>query len=147
MQVRAAMAAPMIALPGLAKAQTLTPATIFGDAALPVQLAMIALMAAAAGGVAVTVRKLRSGPQVAGGSAYLSALRLGGPLVGLLSAAFTALMMFVGLSNLGPQPVNVLAPGLAEATFVLLLGLFTGLVAVVCHWVVEARIDRAVLQS
>ena len=27
------------------------------------------------------------------------------------------------------------------------LGLMTGVVAVFCHWIVEARIDRAVLRS
>ena len=40
---------------------------------------------------------------------------------------------------------DVLPPGLAEIALLILLGLLSGVVAVVCHWAVEARIDRAVL--
>ena len=39
----------------------------------------------------------------------------------------------------------VLAPGYAEAALLFLLGLLAGVVGVICHWIIEARIDRTVL--
>ena len=125
----------------------MTPVTIFFDAAVPVQAIVVALIVAAIAAVVVTVRKVASGPHLSGGSAYLSALRLGAPLLGLLGAAFNGLMMFGALAKFGPQPINVLAPGLAEATFLVVMGLLVGVVGVICHWVVEARVDRAVLRA
>ena len=125
----------------------LTPVTIFFDAALPVQIIVVALIAAAIAAVAVTIRKVASGPHLTGGSAYLSALRLGAPLLGLLGSAFNGLMMFIALARFGNQPINVLAPGLAEATFLVVMGLIVGVVGVICHWIVEARVDRAVLRA
>jgi len=97
--------------------------------------------------VVIAIRKVKSGPALVGGSAFLSALRLGGPLVGLLGAAFNGVQMFIGISNSpNPVPFGVLAPGLAEATTLAMLGLLTGVVAVICNWTVESRIDRAVLR-
>ncbi|WP_426036804.1 MotA/TolQ/ExbB proton channel family protein [Brevundimonas sp. DC300-4] len=125
----------------------MTPVTIFFDAAVPVQAIVVALIVAAIAAVVVTVKKVASGPHLSGGSAYLSALRLGAPLLGLLGAAFNGLMMFGALAKFGPQPINVLAPGLAEATFLVVMGLLVGVVGVICHWVVEARVDRAVLRA
>ncbi|MFC5345958.1 MotA/TolQ/ExbB proton channel family protein [Brevundimonas staleyi] len=125
----------------------LTPATIFLDAALPVQIIVVALIVAALAAVAVTAKKVASGSHLTGGSAYLSALRLGAPLLGLLGAAFNGLMMFVALAKFGDQPINVLAPGLAEAMFLVVMGLIVGVVGVICHWIVEARVDRAVLRA
>jgi biopolymer transport protein ExbB/TolQ len=108
------------------------------------KLVMIVLVAAIFGALAVCVRKLMSGQALSGGSTFLSALRLGGPLLGLLGGAYNGLMMFMGLAR-GPQPFEVLAPGLAEIALLILLGLLSGVVAVICHWAVEARIDRTVL--
>jgi biopolymer transport protein ExbB/TolQ len=55
-------------------------------------------------------------------------------------------MMFIGVANAGMEvPMAVLAPGYAEAALLFLLGLLAGVVGVVCHWVIEARIDRTVL--
>ena len=136
----------VLALPALAHAAPLTPGTVFADAAPSMKLLMILLLVAMVAAVVVTVRKLMSGPYLSGGSAFLSALRLGGPLIGLLGGAFNGLMILIGLAQ-GPQPFHVIAPGLAEAAFLIVLGLFSGVVAVICHWAVEARIDRAVLQS
>jgi len=136
-------------IPGLALAQTkITPAVVFADAALPMQIIMLALLVSALGAIAVTVRKVLSGPRLTGGSAYLQALRLGGPLIGLLGAAYNGLMINIGIANsTNPPPYAVLAPGVAEAAFIFVLGLIAGVVAVICNWIVEARIDRAVLRS
>ena len=140
-------AAFVLILPGAALAQGITPVTIFFEAAPSMKAIMLALLIAAIAAVVVTIRKVASGPHLTGGSAYLSALRLGAPLLGLLGAAFNGLMMFVGLAKFGNQPMNVMAPGLAEATFLVVLGLLVGVIGVVCHWVVEARVDRAVLRA
>ena len=140
-------AAALLIVPGVALAQGITPVTIFFEAAPSMKAIMLALVVAAIAAIVVTIRKVASGPHLTGGSAYLSALRLGAPLLGLLGAAFNGLMMFVGLAKFGNQPMNVMAPGLAEAAFLVVLGLLVGVVGVVCHWVVEARVDRAVLRA
>ena len=136
-------------LPGLAQARPkLTPAVVFQDAALPMQAIMLLLLVATVAAVVVAARKVLSGPRLTGGSAYLQALRLGGPLIGLLGAAYNVLMVNLAIANIGEQPpYPVMAPGFAEAAFLFVLGLIAGVVAVICNWVVEARIDRAVLRS
>jgi biopolymer transport protein ExbB/TolQ len=65
----------------------------------------------------------------------------------LLGAVLNGLWGFIGIASFGHAlPLAVYAPGLAEASLVLALGLLTGVVAVICNWVVESRIDRAVLR-
>jgi hypothetical protein len=146
--ISAPVAAGLLAsAPAVAFAQPLTPLTVFFDAAVPMKAVVLILLLAMIAAVVVTVCKLMSGPHLSGGSTFLSALRLGAPLLGLLGAAYNGLMMFVGLSNAGPQPIDVLAPGLAEAAFLLVFGLIVGVVAVICHWAVEARVDRMVLKA
>lgn len=133
----AAVAAPRITL-----------ASVFLDADETMKFLMIALVVASLASIIVTGLKLASGKQLNGGSAFVSALRLGGPLIGLVGAAFVLLMGFIGIANSGgPVPMPVLAPGFAEAALLFLLGLIAGVVGVVCHWIIESRIDRAVLQS
>lgn len=132
------------ALPGAASAATLNPTIVFMDASPSMKLVMVVLVLATVAAVAIAARKLMSGPSLSGGSAFLSALRLGGPLIGLLGGAYNGLAMFMGLSR-GPQPFHMVAPGLAEAMMIIVLGLLSGVVAVICHWAVEARIDRTVL--
>lgn len=133
----AAVAAPRLTLAG-----------VFSDADETMQFLMIALVAASLAAIVVTGLKLASGKRLNGGSAFVSALRLGGPLIGLVGAAFVLLMGFIGIANSGGSvPLPVLAPGFAEAALLFLLGLIAGVVGVVCHWIIEARIDRTVLQS
>ena len=140
-----------LALAGLSSparaAEGLTPASILVDAAVPIKLMILALAASLIAAIVVTIRKTVA-RDVGGGSAYLSALRLGGPLLGLLGATLNALWSFIGIASIGKSlPLAVFAPGLAEAALVLSLGLLVGVVAVICNWVVEARIDRAVLRA
>lgn len=133
----AALARPRLTLSG-----------VFFDADETMKLLMMALIAASLASILVTGLKLASGRRLSGGSAFVSALRLGGPLIGLVGAAFVLLMGFIGIANAGgPVPLPVLAPGFAEAALLFLLGLVAGVVGVVCHWIIESRIDRAVLQS
>ncbi|WP_439476146.1 MotA/TolQ/ExbB proton channel family protein [Brevundimonas sp.] len=129
-------------------APRITIASVFTDADETMKFLMIALIAASLAAVIVTGLKLASGRRLNGGSAFISALRLGGPLIGLVGAAFILLMGLISIANFGgPVPMPVLAPGFAEAALLFLLGLIAGVVGVVCHWIIESRIDRAVLQS
>lgn len=137
-----------LAAPGVASAASpgITLGNVFGDASPSVKLVMLLLVVGALAAVIVTVLKLASGRRLSGGSAYVSALRLGGPLLGLMGAVFVVLMGFIGIANAGESvPMAVLAPGFAEAALLFLLGLLAGVVGVICHWVIEARIDRTVL--
>lgn len=146
----AAVLLAAIAAPGVASAAGpgITLGNVFGDAAPSVKLVMLLLVVGALAAVIVTVLKLASGVRLSGGSAYVSALRLGGPLLGLMGAMFVLLMGFIGMANYGePVPMAVLAPGFAEAALLFLLGLLAGVVGVICHWIIEARIDRTVLGS
>jgi hypothetical protein len=135
------------AIPAAASARGMTPVTIFAESAPSMKLIMVALLAAAIAAVVVTVRKVASGRHLSGGSAYVSALRLGAPLLGLLGAAYNGLLGFMAIARFGAPSIQVLAPGLAEAFFLLVLGLAVGVVGVICHWIVEARVDRAVLSA
>ena len=139
----------LVAVPGLAfAAPRLTMSTVFGDADETMKGLMILLVLASLAAVAVTALKLANGRRLAGGSAFVSALRLGGPLLGLLGAVFVLLNGFIGIANVGVSvPMAVLAPGYAEAALLVFLGLVAGVVGVICHWIIDARIDRTVLQS
>lgn len=131
-----------------AAAPQLSLTTVFFDADETMKAVMIVLVLAAAAAIGVTVMKLASGRRLSGGSAFVSALRLGGPLIGLLGAVFVVLMGLISMANYGqPVPMPVLAPGYAEAALIFFLGLVAGVVGVVCHWAIEARIDRTVLSS
>ena len=142
------VSAAALLVPGLAHAHPkLTPTVVFLDASPSMKLIMVMLVAASVGAIVVAVRKVLSGPRLSGGSAYLQALRLGGPLIGLLGAAWNLMMSNLAIANVGQQPpYHVLAPGVAEAAFLFVLGLIAGVIAVICNWIVEARIDRAVLR-
>jgi hypothetical protein len=148
---RTAIAAIAIAiaaavLPAAAAAAPLNGVGVFVDATLLVKMVILGLVVSTAAAVVVCAIKLASGPRLSGGSAFLSGLRLGGPLAGLLGAAYTGLNMAIALANApAPPPANVLAPGAAEVLMLILLGLVAGSVAVIANWAVEARIDRTVL--
>jgi hypothetical protein len=139
------LGATVTLVPGMAYA--MTPTDILWNADPTMKGLMLVLIVAAVAAVTVTARKVLSGPRLTGGSAFLQALRLGGPLIGLLGAAYNILMINIAIANIGQQPsYPVLAPGVAEAVFLFVLGLIAGVVAVICNWIVEARIDRAVLR-
>ena len=142
----AAGLAALFVFPALAQAAPLTPALIFAHAAPLPKLIMLGLIVATVAAVVICVMKLRAGRTLSGGSAFLSGLRVGGPLAGLLGAANVCLNMSIGVANSPVSPpMNVLAPGFAEAVLLVGLGLLAGSAAVICNWLVEAKIDRAVL--
>ena len=143
---RLALAAAVLFAPGMAHAAALSPAEIFANAA-PLQKAiMIGLIGATLAGAGVALMKLASGPRLTGGSAFVSGLRLGGPITGILGGAYAALRMSLGVANIAYEPtLKILAPGFAEAAALVALGCLSGAVAVILNWSIEARIDRQVL--
>jgi hypothetical protein len=143
-----ALAAALL-VPDLALAAVpgrLTPVVVFRNAAPPMKLAMALLLVAAIAAIVICVMKLLPGKRLSGGSAFVSGLRLGGPVVGIYGASYSGLNMTLGLANLPvTPPMNVLAHGFAEVMLLIGIGFFAGAVAVVCNWLIEARIDRAIL--
>jgi hypothetical protein len=142
------LAVPSAALlfPAVAVAQPLTGTLVFAHAH-PLQkgiAALLVLSMLAAGWV--TVDKLRSASKLSGGSAFVSGLRLGGPIIGALGAAYAVTDMAIGVANVSvPPTLKLLAPGLAEAGAMLWLGCLAGTVGVIANWAIESRIDRQVL--
>lgn len=124
----------------------ITPLDVF-DLAGPLQKAVVlALILAILAALVVLMLKLSSGRRLAGGSAFLSALRLGGPIIGGLGACASLLTMTLGYAGVaGNPPLKIMAPGFAEAFLQVGLGFLAGAIAVLAHWAVEARIDRQVL--
>lgn len=128
--------------------QPLTVIGVFQDADIVSQFVMLCLVAASIAAIVIGAMKVSSGPHLAGGSAFLSSLRLGGPIIGAFGASYVVLNIFMGVSNVSyPVTLKIVAPGVAEAAFLLGLGLLSGVVAVIANWAVEARIDRAVLRA
>jgi hypothetical protein len=137
-----------VALPAAASAEPLTVIGVFQDAAIPIKLLAIGLVLVTVAAMVVCAVKLASGPGLTGGSAFLSGLRLGGPLAGLVGAAYTGFLMAVNLANASsPVPGALLARGWAEVLALVLLGVLSGAVAVMAKWAVDSRIDRAVLKG
>jgi hypothetical protein len=146
----AASAFVLAAVPAMSVAAEplLTPARIFGDSAPIQKLIILGLVASILAAITITALKLVRGPALTGGSAFVSGLRLGGPLLGAFGAAYSLLNGFIGIANIPvPPTITVVAPGVAESLFVLCLGILAAIVAVFGHWLITARIDRAVLKG
>jgi len=79
--------------------------------------------------VAVWVGQL-SGRRSARGETVLSSVLVAAPLFGLTAAAYGLLDMSIGIANVSPEPsLTVLAPGFAEASLCILLGLLAASLA------------------
>ncbi len=92
---------------------------------------------------AVVVAALGLAGRRRGGSAFLSGLRFGGPLAGLLGSAYCLFAMSLGVANYPTVPtLTQLAPGVAEAVLLFGLGMLAGCVAVIGHAAVEGRAGR-----
>ena len=125
-----------------------TPFIVVQDATPLAKVVMTVLILAIVAALVVLVVKLSSGRRLSGGSAFLSGLRLGAPIIGFLGACFSLLTMTLGVANIPVEPtLKMLAPGFAEAFLQVGLGFLAGAVAVFAHWAVEARIDRQVLSA
>jgi len=129
-----------------ALADALTPLKVFEYAPPVQQFIIVLLILAIPAALAVLALKLAGGHRLSGGSAFLSGLRLGAPIVGLLGACDAGLNMTIGVVNIGIEPtLRMLAPGIAESFMMVGMGFLAGAIAVVAHWAVESRIDRQVL--
>ena len=124
----------------------ITPVAVFAAGTPVMKLIVVILIVATVAALVVLAGKLRGARRLNGGSAYLSGLRLGGPILGALGASWSLLSMTIGIANIGADlPMRALAPGFAEAFLQVAMGFLAGAVAVLAHWAVESRIDRQVL--
>jgi hypothetical protein len=125
---------------------SLTPMTVFEYAGPLQKLIILVLILSIVAALAVLALKLGGGKRLSGGSAFLSGLRLGAPVIGILGACDSGLNMTLAVASV---PIEVtpkmLAPGIAESFLMVGLGFLAGAIAVVAHWAVESRIDRQVL--
>lgn len=130
-------------------AERLTVGDVFADASTEMQAVMFLLLAAAAASVVVWALSLgkvgkADAKGLAGALARLRIVRSAGVPLGCLAAAYVMFSSFLGISNVRPAPsLTVVAPGLAEATLAIMLGLLATTVAVVCERHLEGRIRRA----
>lgn len=129
LSVIAAAAAAILVTPALASTavassdhKPLTLLAIFANAAIPVQLIAFLLVA---GLIAAPVMAA-----IRPGARWLTAINKSALPLGFAAAAYTLLAGAVGIANLGATPsLAVLAPGLAEALMMAMLGLLTAGVA------------------
>lgn len=128
--------------------ERLTLGRIFADAAPLVQIIMAALVLAAVASVVIWtlgLGKVGKGDakSLATALGRLRIVRSAGTPLGLFTASLNFLTGFIGLANVRPAPtIAVLAPGLAEASLAVMLGLMASCVAVICERHLEARIRR-----
>lgn len=132
----AALFAVFIDTPAQAATEkSLTLVAIFANAAVPVKLiAVILLVGLLAAPVVAFARR---------DTKWLTAIARSALPLGFAAAAYTLLACAVGVANLGVTPsLPVLAPGLAEALMMAMLGLLTTGVARLSAELVERR-DRS----
>lgn len=119
-----ASASVFLATPALASTgqQPLTLVAIFAHAAIPVKLIAIVLLTGLIAGPAFAAARLDA--------KWLTAIARSALPLGFAAAAYTLLAGAVGIANLGVTPsLPILAPGLAEALMMAMLGLLTAGVA------------------
>jgi hypothetical protein len=126
-------------------AERLTLAGVLTNATPQNELIIALLIAAAIGSIAAWAMAL---PKVAKGEpaglGFLKIVRAAGPMLGFLGAALTLLNGFIGMANVRPAPgLTILAPGWAEATLQVVLGLLAATIATVCEQHLEAKVRRA----
>lgn len=129
--------------------QRLTLPRVFADASVEVQLMLVLLIAAAVASLtvwAMSLGKVGGGDPKAVATALgrLRIVRSGATPLGLLTGCYVLFAGFLGIANVRPAPtLTVLAPGFAEATLAVMLGLLASALAVICERHLEARIRRA----
>ena len=152
----AALSAPGLAFaqpdPGYVVVPTserLTVARVFADAALEVQVMLALLIAGAIGAVVIwglSLGKVGGGDAKAVATALgrLKIVRSGATPLGFLTASYVLFAGFLGIANVRPAPtLTIMAPGFAEATLAVMLGLLASALAVICERHLEAQVRRA----
>jgi hypothetical protein len=123
----------------------LTLGGVFAHASMPMKVVVWGLTAAVLAAVAtwllqVVIRQGRSNGAT-GAIAYLSAQAAAAPMFGLFGMAYALMNGFIGIANVRPTPsLTVLAPGLAEASLSLGLGLLAAAIAVVGERHLQAKL-------
>lgn len=104
---------------------------IFAHAQPVVQVFMFILLVLLVAAIVVWIGQLSPARRSSGrGEAVLSAILVAAPLFGLTAAAYGLLDMSIGIANVRPSPdLTVLAPGFAEASLCILLGLLAAALA------------------
>jgi hypothetical protein len=101
-------------------------------------LLALAIVAATALWVSQTIRPTRRAGAAVG---WLSAIASGAPMLGLAAAAYGLMDGCIGLANVRPVPsLSILAPGLAEAFFCIMLGTLASAIAHVGGKHLQARL-------
>jgi len=130
-------------------AERLTVGGVFADASLEMKVIMLLLALGAVAATAVwgmSLGKVGQGDAkgLAGALARLRIVRSAGVPLGCLAAAYVMFSSFLAISNVRPAPsLTVVAPGLAEASLAIVLGLLATTVAVICERHLEGRIRCA----
>lgn len=104
---------------------------VFAHAHPVVQVFLFILMVLLIASIVVWIGQLAPGRRGSPrGEAVLSAILVAAPLFGLTAAAYGLLDMSIGIANVRPSPdLTVLAPGFAEASLCILLGLLAASLA------------------
>ena len=131
---------------GTVQAQAVAPPTrnslalVFGDAAPEMKLVVALLLLGALAAAVLWVLALVRGEGGRRTLAFLSTLRVAGPLLGVVGGAYVMVNGLIALAWYKPEaPLLVMAPGLAEAVLSVMAGALAGLVAVLAHGHLGAR--------
>ncbi|HEY3948448.1 MotA/TolQ/ExbB proton channel family protein [Phenylobacterium sp.] len=108
-----------------------------------VLVAMVVLFAAIVGAAALWVAQAsRPGPRAGSALAWLEAIASGAPMLGLAAAAYGLMDACIGIANVRPVPsLSIIAPGLAEALFCIMLGCLASAIANVGGKHLKARLQ------
>ena len=95
-----------------------------------VQVLLLIILLLVAASTAAWALRLSRGHATLRADELLSGVLLAAPLLGLTAAAYGVMDMFIGVANVVPTPgLGVLSPGVAEAGFCVLAGLFAASLA------------------
>src|SRR5579871_2302026 len=109
-------AAVVLAAPAISLAEPLNGLIVIAHTSFLQKVVLLALAVSMVAAVVVAGGKVASGRHLAGGSAFVSGLRVGGPVIGGLGAAYALMDSAIGIANTAGEPtLKLLAPGLAEA--------------------------------
>lgn len=110
--------------------QRLSLVAILAHAKPVVQVFLFLLTLLLVASIAVWIVQLAQGKRPALGDDVLSAVLISAPLFGLTAAVYGLLDMSIGIANVRPSPdLATLAPGFAEASLCILLGLLAASLA------------------
>ena len=120
---------PALAL--IAADQRLTGLGVILHAKPLVMVAMIVLILAIVAAAALWIGEaVKPGRRAGSAAGWLAAIASGAPMLGLAAAAYGLMDACIGLANVRPVPsLSILAPGLAEAFFCIMLGALASAIA------------------